>query len=76
MIYFCDNLDFADDLFNIIIYYYRQEIETTRKECVDFMSKLKEEAAAKEMKEVMEEKEQSAKLIIDAAAANELETIR
>ena len=43
----------------------REEIEVTRKECADFMQRIKDE-----------EKEASAKLIIDAAAANEMDTLR
>ena len=43
----------------------REEIESTRKECADFMKKIRDE-----------EKEASAKLIIDAAAASEMETLR
>lgn len=54
----------------------RQEIEVTRKECADFMQRLKNEDEEQKRKTKTTEIEQSAKLIIDAAAANELEQLR
>ena len=48
----------------------RSEIDQTRQDCVDFMKQLKED----EKRQKAAEKEQSVKLMIDAQAANELET--
>jgi len=54
----------------------RQEIETTRKECADFMQRIRDDESQKERRTKVNEIEASAKLIIDAAAATELETLR
>lgn len=50
----------------------RAEIEKARKECSDFMDKVRQDEGEKQRLA----KEQSVKLIIDAAAANELEAAR
>ncbi len=54
----------------------RKEIEATRKECAEFMQRIREDEEAKQRQTKTTEIEQSAKLIIDAAAANELEALR
>jgi chromosome segregation ATPase len=50
----------------------RKEIDVTRKECADFMKRIRDDQNRSKTNEI----EQSAKLIIDAAAATELETLR
>ena len=54
----------------------RGEIETTRKECQEFMDKFKTDEESKVKREEVTQLEQSAKLIIDQAAASELGTLR
>ncbi len=54
----------------------RKEIEATRKECADFMQKIRDEEAAKQRQTRAAEIEQRTKLIIDEAAASELESLR
>ena len=54
----------------------RSEIEKTRQECADFMKKLKDEDEANHKRQQTAEKEQSVKLMIDAAAASELESLK
>ena len=54
----------------------RQEIEITRKECSDFMNKIKSDDEEQKKRTKNTEIEQSAKLIIDATAAAELEALR
>ena len=54
----------------------RLDIDKTRKECTEFMENLRNDEEAKQKKEKEAEKEKSAKLIIDAVAATELETTR
>eukprot|EP00094_Tigriopus_californicus_P012861 TCALIF_12435-PA protein Name:"Similar to Otg1 Uncharacterized protein C10orf118 homolog (Mus musculus)" AED:0.15 eAED:0.15 QI:1/0.4/0.16/0.83/0.8/0.5/6/0/729 len=54
----------------------RQEIELTRKECQDFMNNIRQDEQNKVRLEQVSQKEQSAKLIIDAAAATELGSLR
>ena len=54
----------------------RAEIDQTRKECEDFMKKLKDEEENKQKKAKAAEQEQTVKLMIDAAAEKELDTLR
>lgn len=54
----------------------RSEIEGTRKECQDFMDKFKTDEESKTKRDEVSQLEQSAKLIIDQAAASELGTLR
>ena len=54
----------------------RAEIDKTRKECTDFMDKFRNDEDGKLRKEKEAKQEQSAKLIIDAAAATELVAVR
>lgn len=54
----------------------RQEIDQTRKECQEFMDNIRQGEQNKVRLEQVSQKEQSAKLIIDAAAATELGSLR
>jgi chromosome segregation ATPase len=54
----------------------RSEIDKTRQECAEFMKRLKGDEDAKQKRARVAEKEQSVKLMIDAAAATELDCLR
>ena len=54
----------------------RNEIDSTRRECKDFMDKLKSDEDVKLKKEQEQQRQQNAKLIIDEAAANRLTDLR
>ena len=61
---------------NILLSETRAEIDISRQEYSEFLRKIKEDEEAKQKRQLVAEKEQSVKLMIDEAAASELVALK